>query len=332
MIIQYESLIEDKRIRNLNSFFRHVFGRKVKKVILWGGFTCPNRDGTFSSKGCTFCNPLSSRPETFEEGKSIAQQMEDGCRYIARRYGVQCFLPYFQDYTATYGDPVELDALYSEAISHPGVVGLSLCTRPDCLEEPMLDYIEDLSGRIFLWVELGVQTSDDRILESMNRCHTSLETMNAFRALHSRKIFSSAHMIIGYPGSSVETVLADAEFIRKTRTDGVKLQNLHVIKNTLIADQFASGEFELLTMEEYVDLVILFLEHTEPRVVILRLTGEAPEELTVAPEWSLYKMIVLNRIHGEMQRRDTWQGKALGFNRSSVGSPPDNIRDHWRPD
>jgi radical SAM protein (TIGR01212 family) len=265
---------------------------------------------------------------TFEEGKSISQQMEDGSRYIARRYNVNSFLPYFQDYTTTYGDPAELDSLCTEALSYPGTVGLSLCTRPDCLEKPMLDYLEKLSRRTFLWVELGVQTSDDRILKDMNRCHTSLDTMNAFKVLHARNIFSAAHMIIGYPGSSSETVLADAEFIRRTGTNGVKLQNFHVVKNTVIADRFAAGEFELMTMEDYADMVILFLEHTEPGVVILRLTGEAHDELTVAPEWSLDKMLILNRIHGEMKRRDTWQGKALGFDRSSIEDSPEYIPNH----
>ncbi len=289
--------MEDKRIRNLNSFFRHVFGRKVHKVGLWGGFSCPNRDGTLSSEGCTFCNPLSSHPKSFVEGKSITQQLTDGCRYITWRFNVNTFFPYFQDYTTTYGDPAELDALYSEALSYPGVVGLSLCTRPDCLEEPILGYLEDLSRQTFLWVEVGVQTSDDRILREMNRCHTSLDTVNAFNALHARKVFSAAHMIIGYPGSSRETVLADAAFIRETGADGVKLQNLHVVKDTLIEKQFAAGEFELMAMDEYIDMVILFLEHTEPGVVILRLTGEAPDNLTVAPQWSLHKMTILNRIH-----------------------------------
>lgn len=321
--------MEDKRIRNLNSFFRDVFGRKVYKVSLWGGFTCPNRDGTFSSRGCTFCNPLSSRPMTFKEGKSISQQMEDGSRYIARRYGVQSFLPYFQDYTTTYGDPAELDSFCTEALSYPGTVGLSFCTRPDCLEEPMLDYLEELSSQTFLWVELGVQTSDNRILRDMNRCHTSLDTMNAFKALHARNIFSAAHMIIGYPGSSRETVLADAEFIRRTGTKGVKLQNFHVVKNTVIANRFAAGAFELMTMEDYADMVILFLEHTEPSVVILRLTGEARDEFTVAPEWSLHKMLILNTIHGEMKRKNTWQGKSLGFGRSSIEDSPEDIPSHW---
>lgn len=324
--------MEDKRIRNLNSFFKHIFGRKTYKVGLWGGFSCPNRDGTLSSMGCTFCNPLSSYPKSYVEGKSITEQLIDGCRYITWRFNANSFLPYFQDYTTTYGDLDELDALYSEALSYPGVVGLSLCTRPDCLPESVLDYLEALSRRTFLWVEIGVQTSDDRVLRDMNRCHTSLDTVNSFKALHARKIFSAAHMIIGYPGSSRETVLADAEFIRKTGTNGVKLQNLHIVKNTLIEKQFTSGEFELMTIDDYTDMVILFLEHTEPSVVILRLTGEAPDKLTIAPQWSLHKMIILNGIHEEMKRRDTWQGKALGFTKSSVAKPPEKLRANFRPD
>ena len=324
--------MEDKRIRNLNSFFRHIFGRKTYKVGLWGGFSCPNRDGTFSSDGCTFCNPRSSHPKSYVEGKSITEQLIDGCRYITWRFNANSFLPYFQDYTTTYGDLDELDALYSEALSYPGVVGLSLCTRPDCLSEPVLDYLEALSRRTFLWVEVGVQTSDDSILSDMNRCHTSLDTLNSFKALHARNIFSAAHMIIGYPGSSRETVLADAAFIRKSGTDGVKLQNLHIVKNTPIEEQFTSGEFELMTIDEYTDMVILFLEHTEPDVVILRLTGEAPDKLTVAPQWSLHKMSILNGIHEEMNLRDTWQGKALGFTKSSVEKPLKNIRSNFRPD
>ncbi len=323
--------MEEKRIRNLNRFFRHVFGRKVFKIGLYGGFTCPNRDGTLSAAGCTFCNPDSCRPKSYEDGKSVTEQLLDGCRYISWRYGVQHYLAYFQDYSATYGDPFELDVLYKEALSHPGVVGLSLCTRPDCLEDTMLDYLEELSRRTFLWLEIGVQTSDDQILNDMNRCHTSQDSENALRNLHSRNIFSAAHMILGYPGSSSETVLADAAFLRKTGTDGVKLQNLHIVNNTPIADRYEAGDFELISLDEYTDQVILFIEHTDPSVVILRLTGEAPDKLTAAPQWSLDKMTILNWIHEEMRRKDTWQGKALGFGRSCVDEPPCNIRNHWRP-
>ena len=322
--------MEDTRIRNLNSFFRHVFGCKVYKVGLWGGFSCPNRDGTLSNEGCTFCNPLSSHPKSFVEGKSITQQMIDGCKYINWRFNVSSFIAYFQDYTTTYGDLDQLHALYSEALSYPGVFGMSLCTRPDCLKIPILDYLEDLSRRTFLWIEVGVQTSDDVILRDMNRCHTSLDTVNAFKDLHARNIFSAAHMIIGYPGSTRETVLADAAFIRKTGTDGVKLQNLHIVKNTRIEKRFAAGEFELMSIDTYIDMVILFLEHTKPDVVVLRLTGEAPDRLTVAPQWSLHKMHILNRIHEEMKERDSWQGKALGFGKSTIKEPLRNIQAHWR--
>ncbi len=324
--------MEGKRIRNLNSFFRDVFGRKVYKVGLWGGFSCPNRDGTLSTEGCTFCNPLSSHPKSFVEGKSITQQMNDGCRYVTWRFNVNSFIPYFQDYTTTYGDLSELDALYSEALSCPGVLGLSLCTRPDCLPESVLDYLADLSMRTFLWIEVGVQTSDDGILRDMNRCHNSLDAINSFKALHARNIFSAAHMIIGYPGSTRETVMGDAAFIRKTGTGGVKLQNLHIVKNTPIEKRFAAGEFELMSIDTYIDMVILFLEHTEPDVVILRLTGEAPDKLTVAPQWSLHKMHILNSIHGEMKERNTWQGKALGYSKLTINEPLKNIRTHWRKD
>jgi len=322
--------MEDKRIRSLNDFFRDVFGRKVYKVSLLGGFNCPNRDGTFSTEGCTFCNPLSTRPVTYGKGKSINQQLEDGCKYVTERYGVSSFLPYFQDYTTTYGDPAELDALYREAISHPRTVGLSLCTRPDCLSEAMLDYLEDISREFFLWVEIGVQTSDDSILNDMNRCHYSKDTLNAFNALHRRNIFTAAHMIIGYPGMDRKSVLADAEFIRKTRTKGIKLQNLHVVKNTLIAERFAAGKFELITMEDYCETVILFLEHIEPDVVVLRLTGSAPDKFTIAPEWSRGKLGVMNRINEEMKRKDTWQGKALGFSKSCMEKPLENLPMFWR--
>ncbi|MEN8208211.1 MAG: TIGR01212 family radical SAM protein [Candidatus Fermentibacteria bacterium] len=324
--------MDDARIRNLNSFFRHLFGRKVYKVGLWGGFSCPNRDGTLSSEGCTFCNPISCHPKSFAEGQSITGQLSDGCRYITWRFNVNSFIAYFQDYTTTYGDLSRLDALYSEALSYPGVIGLSLCTRPDCLEKSVLDYLEDLSRRTFLWVEVGVQTSDDSILRDMNRCHTSLDTVNAFENLHARNIFSAAHMIIGYPGSTRETVLADAATVRKIGADGVKLQNLHILKDTPIEKRFAAGEFELLSIDSYIDMVILFLEHTEPDVVILRLTGEAPDTFTVAPQWSLHKMHILNSIHGEMIERNTWQGKALGFTRSAVEEPLKYSRSRWRTD
>lgn len=313
--------MEDGRLRNLNGFFRNTFGRKVYKVSLWGGFSCPNRDGTFSTGGCSFCNPLSSRPATFRNDADVPEQLEAGCRYIAERYGVSAFLPYFQDYTTTYGDVSRLRRLYTAVLAHPGVVGLSLCTRPDCLPEPVMDLLEELSRRTFLWVELGVQTSDERLLRDMNRCHGVKESREAFRRLHRRGILTGAHMILGYPGSSGQTVLDDASFLLENGAAGIKLQNFHVVKGTAMEKRYRSGEFRLMGMRDYVDRVILFLEHIDPGAVIMRLSGQAPADLTVGPRWSLDKSGILRAIRKEMELRDSWQGKALGHSRDALREP-----------
>lgn len=314
--------MEDGRMRKLNAFFRQTFGRKVYKVGLRGGFSCPNRDGTFSTGGCSFCNPLSSRQASFRTGVDVLQQLEDGCRYVAGRYGVSAFLPYFQDYTATYGDVSRLRRLYTSILSHPGVVGLSLCTRPDCLPGAVMELLEELSRRTFLWVELGVQTSDERLLQDMNRCHGARESGEAFRRLHRRGILTGAHMILGYPGSSEQTVVDDAAFLRECGAAGIKLQNFHVVRDTAMEKRYRSGEFRTMDMREYVDSVILFLEHTHPGVVIMRLSGQAPADLTVAPRWSLDKSGILRAIREEMELRNSWQGKALGHSRDALSESP----------
>ena len=313
--------MEAIRLRKLNPFFRNIFGRKVYKVGLWGGFTCPNRDGTLSEEGCSFCNPLSSRPATCSSGRSIEEQYTKGSKYISRRFKVSAFLPYFQDYTTTYGDIGQLMDKYRRAASFPGAVGLALCTRPDCIPEPLLKGLEELSRERFLWVELGVQTFDDELLKDMNRCHGAEDTAEAFRRLHEKKILSAAHMILGYPGSSGDTVKNDAGRIRELGVAAIKLQNLHVVKDTPMAARFRKDGFQLQSVEDYMEDVIQFLEHTHPDTVILRLTGDAPARMTVAPEWSLDKMKLLDGIKNEMARRGTWQGKSLGYCRKELRKP-----------
>ena len=317
------------RIRNLNGFLKQIFGTRVYKIGLWGGFTCPNRDGSLGTGGCSFCNPAGSRPMTFINGMSINEQLEAGCRYVASRYGVDSFLAYFQDYSTTYADTDRLSELYSTALDFPGVVGLTLCTRPDCLNAQILDLLEELSERAFLWVELGVQTSNDRILKDMNRCHTSKDTMKAMENLHSRNILTTAQMIIGYPGSCDEDILNDADFIRKTGTSGLKLQNLHVVKDTELERMYLNDVFISMTLEKYVERVVSFLEYTEPRVVIQRLTGEAHHNLTVAPKWSRNKQSIVNGIHRTLEDRNSWQGKKLGHPRTALDAPFPNVRTHW---
>ncbi len=314
--------MEDRRIRNLNGYLREIFGQKVHKVGLWGGFSCPNRDGKLSIHGCSFCNPASSRPASWSRGKSVPDQLMEGCRYISERYGVSAFLPYFQDYTTTYGDPGELRRMYESVLDHPGVVGISLCTRPDCLSEPVLDLLEELSGRTFLWVEVGVQTSDDELLRDMNRCHLARDSREAFERLHERGILTAAHMILGYPGMDGSTVRKDADFVRECGAAGLKLHGLHVVRDTPLAISWERGEIHLPTVESYTHMVVEFLELTDPGTVIMRLTGEAPKHLTLAPDWSLDKMSVLRSIHDAMESSDTWQGKGLGFDRRRLHCSP----------
>jgi radical SAM protein (TIGR01212 family) len=314
-------VMEKALYRNLNSFLRGLFGEKVYKVGLYGGFTCPNRDGTVGTDGCTFCNPASSRPRCYSPGMTIGEQLETGCRYIGKRYGANLYMAYFQDYTTTWGDPDRLREIYRSALAHPGVVGLALCTRPDCLGDPVLDLLEEIKEETFLWVEVGVQTSSDRLLRAMNRCHTMKDTEEAFRRLNSRAIYSSAHVILGYPGETETDRLETARFVSGSGALGVKIQNLHVVRNTGLAHACALGMFEPISFDGYVDAVIRFLENTSPGVVVQRLTGEAPGELTISPGWSVNKMAVLNRIRSRMNCEMRWQGKALGYPVTALEEP-----------
>lgn len=299
----------ERRYRDLNTYLRQTFGEKVYKVGLVGGFTCPNRDGTLGTGGCTFCNPGSSLPLNCAPGAGIGRQLEDGTRYIRRRHGAGAFLAYFQDCTTTHASPETLGDMYREALAFPGVVGLCLCTRPDSLSAPVLDLLEALSARNFLWVELGVQSGSDRTLSAMNRGHTAADTTRAFGELHRRGIRSAAHVILGYPGETREEALSTVELVNLSGTAGVKIQNLHVVRDTPLEKSLLAGEFTPLSLDGYASLAVDFLERLRPDAVVMRLTGEAPAHLTVAPAWSINKLAVLNRVRRELELRNTFQGR-----------------------
>lgn len=299
----------ERRYRDLNGYLRETFGKKVYKVGLVGGFTCPNRDGAVGTGGCSFCNPLSSMPLNYAQGAGVTRQLHDGTSYIRRRHRADGFLAYFQDCTTTYGPPETLEALYREALAHPEVVGLCLCTRPDSLSRPVLELLEVLSNEHFVWVELGVQSGSDRTLGRMNRRHTAAAALRAFRELHRRGIRSGAHVILGYPGETREEALGTADLLNESGTLGVKIQNLHVVKDTPLQKSFLAGEFSPISLDVYASLVVDFLERLNPETVIMRLTGEAPLHLTVAPSWSVNKLAVLNRVRRELETRNTFQGR-----------------------
>ncbi len=299
----------EERYRSLNGFLRETFGTKVFKVGLVGGFTCPNRDGTLGTGGCSYCNPESSLPLGRIPGRSIHEQLETGTAYIRKRHGSGAFLAYFQDCTTTYGETGRLESMYREALAFPGVVGLCLCTRPDSLPEPMLDLLESLAEKHFLWVEIGVQSGSNATLERMNRGHDAGRSLQAFRALHGRGIRSGAHVILGYPGETHDEAMATAGLVNESGTSGVKVQNLHVVRNTPLERQYREEGFTLPSREDYASLAVDFLERLNPETVILRLTGEAPAHLTVAPYWSINKMAVLQAVRTELEHRNTFQGR-----------------------
>ncbi len=313
--------MKTQRYRKLSTFLQQAFGRKVYKVGVCGGFTCPNRDGTISNTGCLFCNPDSSRPYNYESGMPLSEQLEIGTKYIQARYANTRSIIYFQDYTTTYGRVDWLAALYREAITYPGVVGLAMCTRPDCLSQPILDLLTEISRETFLWVELGIQTASDTTLQALNRCHTVKQTRLAVAALRERNIAVSGHVILGLPGENDQDLLATAQLLVELEVHGIKLHNLHVVTDTPLAELYHRGEYEPLTLSQYINLAIKILEHLPPSIVIQRICGEAHRELTVAPEWSVKKTSVVNAIDVAFEQRDTWQGKALGASRDELLRP-----------
>ncbi len=308
------------RYYSLNAFFRNTFGTKVYKVSIAGGFTCPTRDGTLNTGGCVFCNPAGSEPKHYKPGMTVTEQLELATEYVRERHETDHFLAYFQDYTTTYKDVKSLEKLYGEALAFPGIRGLSLCTRPDCISDDVMDLLEDLSRETFVWVELGIQSGCDLTLMRMNRGHTVFDSEKAFEKLHSRGIRTAAHVILGFPGESRNEALSTAELVNRSGTAGVKLQNLHIIKETQLAEQYSRGEFELMRRSEYASLAADFIERTHPDIVIQRVTGEAPPRMLVAPEWAINKLAVMNRVKRELMYRDSWQGKLLGYTIEDIPS------------
>jgi radical SAM protein (TIGR01212 family) len=312
---------EPPRYRKLNTWLRETFGRKVYRVGLCGDFACPNRDGTLGVGGCIFCNPASSEPLGYGPGMPVREQLEKGTQYVRGRHGADRFIAFFSDYTTTYADVERLGAMVREAIAWPGMVGLAVSTRPDCLPPEVLDLLEAVSRETFLWVELGIQSAHDESLELLRRCHAVEDSRRAVAELRARNIVVSGHVILGLPGESADDMMATARFLADCGVQGAKIHNLHVVKETELAEMYRRGEVACLELDEYVDLAVRFLEQLPPSVVIQRVSGEAPRRLTVAPEWSINKLAVVNAVGRELVRRDTWQGKGLGYPAAAVSEP-----------
>jgi len=290
----------------------HHFGERVHKVAIDAGFTCPNRDGLRGRGGCTFCNNNSFHPKT--PANTIADQVRAGMACVVRRTGARKVIAYFQTYTNTYAPIDTLEAAYDEALSVPGVVGLSVGTRPDCLSEPVVALLASYRARgLTVWVELGLQSSFDDTLLRVNRGHGFAEYCSAIELLQRYRLPVCTHLIIGLPGENRGHALQTLARVLSLGVTGLKLHPLHVVRGSRLAHDWRAGNFEPLTLPGYVETVADLIERTPRHVVFHRLTGTAKAALLLAPEWCSGKWRVLNAITSELARRGTYQGAlALG--------------------
>jgi radical SAM protein (TIGR01212 family) len=283
----------------------------VQKISLNAGFTCPNRDGTVGYGGCTYCNNQTFNPAYCKTEKTVTEQLEEGKQFFARKYPEMKFLAYFQAYTNTYAELEELKRKYEEALSVPNVVGIVIGTRPDCMPDTLLDYLEDLNQRTFLVVEYGVESTDNDTLKRINRGHTFEVAEEAIRKTAERGIRVGAHIILGLPGETNEQLIKQAGVLSALPLTTLKLHQLQLIKGTRMAHEFETQpeDFHLYSADEYIDLVIDYVEHLRPDMVLERFVSQSPKELLIAPDWGLKNHEFTDKVKKRMRERDAWQGK-----------------------
>lgn len=287
---------------------RKRFGGRVQRVSLDGGFTCPNVDGAVTTGGCNFCDNRSFSPSRRTLRVSIAQQLQDGIAKVRRRYGsVAGFIGYFQPATGTYAPPEHLQLLYREALAHPEVIGLAIGTRPDCLSDGCLELLNDLGRQHYVSVELGMQSMHDRSLRWMNRGHCHASMIDAVARCQNRTFELCAHLILGVPGESFDDIMQTADEVAWLGVDAVKLHNLYAVKGTPLGEEVLRGGVQLMSREAYVETVVSFLERLPPRMVVERVSGDAPPDYLIGPEWCLQKAELRVRVEEEFARRGTRQ-------------------------
>ncbi|MCH2572597.1 MAG: TIGR01212 family radical SAM protein [Planctomycetes bacterium] len=297
------------RFYSYNYFLRQRYGVRVQKVSIDAGFTCPNVDGTVTTGGCTFCDNRSFSPSRRVPRVGVTDQIEEGIRRLQLRYQCDHFTAYFQPATNTYAPVEQLRALYQEALAHPQVLALAIGTRPDCVPDPVMGLLEEISESSDLSVEYGIQTIHNRSLDWMNRGHHHDISLEALHRSVGRGFEVCVHIILGIPGETREDMLDTARAIASLPIDAVKIHNLYAVKNTVLADQIASGEVTLMEQKEYVTTLVDFLELLPSGMVVERISGDAPRDYFVGPAWCLNKSHIRNAVNQELANRDSWQGK-----------------------
>ena len=302
-----------RRFNTYSGYFNRIYGSRVQKLSIDAGFTCPNRDGSKGTGGCTYCNNDAFNPSYCVPSKTITQQIEEGISFHINRYRrADSYLAYFQAYSNTYAPLEILRQLYGEALSYPGVIGLITGTRPDCVEDEKLQYLKKLSDKYYIAVEYGIESCSNKTLERINRGHSFEEAEEAVRVTASMGLNTGAHFIFGLPGETRDEMLAEAEIISRLPLTTVKFHQLQIFKGTTMEEEFRNHpeEFHLFSWDEYLEFLVTFLEKLNPAIVVERFTSEAPPCFLARPEWGNKRNDqILNIIENRLEELDTWQGR-----------------------
>ncbi|MFU1798364.1 TIGR01212 family radical SAM protein [Paenibacillus azoreducens] len=299
----------DKRFHTWNYEMRSEFNEKVFKVMLDAGFTCPNRDGTIVRGGCTFCSARGSGDFAGKRRDDLITQFDEIRNKQHLKWPNAKYIGYFQAYTNTYAPVETLREYYEVILQQPGVIGLSIATRPDCLPDDVIEYLAELNKRTYLWVEMGLQTVHDSTSELINRAHDTQCFVDAVAKLRKHNIRVCAHIIYGLPQETHEMMMETGRAVSKMDVQGIKIHLLHLMKGTPMVRQYEAGLLRFLEQDEYIKLIVDTLEILPPEMIVHRLTGDAPRKLLIGPTWSLKKWEVLNTIDAQLKARNTWQGK-----------------------
>jgi radical SAM protein (TIGR01212 family) len=290
-------------------YLNEKYGERIQKVTVDAGFTCPNRDGSVGSGGCIYCNNLSFNPGYNDASKSITQQINEGIAFLTHRYKTKKYIVYFQPFSNTYAPLKVLQKYYREALAVPQVIGLTIGTRPDCIDKDKLAYLAALAADYDITIEYGLESIADATLVKINRGHNLQCYLDAVQLTAAYKLKICTHIILGFPWENQELWLQTAHLLSALPINFLKIHQLHIIKDTPLGQQYLLKPFSLLTFTAYLETIITFLEHLNPDIIIQRLAGEAPPRMLLAPHWGMRSSEIVRKIEKEMERRNSWQGK-----------------------
>ena len=293
---------------DFGSWMKKHFPFKVQKISIDAGFSCPNRDGTIARGGCTYCDNRTFNPSYCHKRDSVTEQLEAGKRFFSTKYPEMKYLAYFQAYTNTYSPTSKLRAMYEEALAVKDVVGLVIGTRPDCVSNDLLDYLQELNKETFILVEYGIESANNKTLEYINRGHTFECSIDALERTHSRGIATGGHIILGLPGEDKNESIRQAKLISALPMDILKIHQMQVIKGTLLARQYNETPFHLYSVDEYIELIAEYIQHLRQDLVLERFVSQSPAEFLIGPKWGLKNYEFTNKLVNYLKQNGIYQG------------------------